>query len=77
MIKILELAQIIIGIVLIGLILIQQRGGGLSSAFGGGGGQFYGTRRGLEKTIFGATIALSIIFVVLALSFLYLKNLPL
>ncbi len=77
MIKILEIAQIVIGIILIGLILIQQRGGGLSSAFGGGGGQFYGTRRGLEKTIFGATIALSVIFVVLALSFLYLKNLPL
>ncbi len=58
---ILQIIQIASAIVLIGTILLQQRGGGLSPVFGGEGG-FYRTRRGIEKTIFGATIVSAIIF---------------
>ncbi len=62
---ILSIAQIIISILLITTILLQQRGSGLSSAFGGGGGVYY-QKRGMEKILFRATIALSALFVITA-----------
>lgn len=58
---ILSTAQIIISVLLIAAILLQQRGTGLSAAFGGEG-NIYRTKRGLEKMIFGATIALALLF---------------
>ncbi|MBI2624102.1 preprotein translocase subunit SecG [Candidatus Parcubacteria bacterium] len=59
--------QIIVSILLIGAVLLQQRGTGLSSAFGGDG-NVYRTKRGLEKIIFIATIVLAAVFIVLAAS---------
>ena len=61
MLKILNIAQIVISILLAASILLQQRGGGLSSIFGGEG-SVYRTRRGMEKGIFWATIVLSVLF---------------
>lgn len=58
--------QIIVSILLIAAILLQQRGTALGSAFGGGG-EFYGTRRGLQKKLLSATIALGALFVILSL----------
>jgi preprotein translocase subunit SecG len=60
--QILGIAQLIISILLIGAVLLQQRGTGLSSTFGGLT-EVYSTRRGLEKSIFIATIILSILLV--------------
>ncbi len=59
--KILNIIQIIISVLLITCILLQSRGSGLSGLFGGGG-EIYRTRRGLEKTIFTATVVLAVIF---------------
>ena len=59
-------AQIIVAILLIGAILIQQKGVGLGSAFGGEGG-VYRTRRGFEKVIFISTIILGVVFVMFAI----------
>lgn len=53
--------QIILAVLLIIAILLQQRGAGLSGAFGGEGGT-YSTRRGIEKILFRATIAIAILF---------------
>ncbi|KKW05802.1 MAG: Preprotein translocase, SecG subunit [candidate division CPR1 bacterium GW2011_GWC1_49_13] len=53
--------QIFLALLLIGLILLQGRGAGLSAAFGGGGETFR-TRRGVEKLVFYATIAVAILF---------------
>lgn len=64
--QILTIAQIVISILLIIVVLLQQRGGGLSPVFGGGGG-VYRTRRGMEKTIFIATIILAVLFFATAL----------
>ena len=58
--------QIIVSIGLVVLILLQERSAGLSGIFGGEGGGFYQTRRGLERVIFRSTIALAILFVLLA-----------
>lgn len=58
--------QVIISVLIVALILLQERSAGLSGIFGGEGGGFYQTRRGLEKIIFIATIVLLVAFVGLA-----------
>ena len=63
----LGIAQIIVSVLLIAAILLQRRSGGLSPAFGGDGG-FYRTRRGIERGLFFATIALAVLFITLALA---------
>ena len=60
--KILSIIQIVISLLLVASILFQSREGGLSSLFGGGG-EVYRTKRGLERTIFIATIILAIAFI--------------
>ena len=59
-------AEVVIGLLLMVLILLQQRGAGLGSAFGGEGGAF-ASRRGIEKVFFSATIVLSVLFLLLAI----------
>ncbi len=61
------LAQIAVSIILIVLILLQQRGTALGSAFGGESGGFYGTLRGVQKKIFWATCIAAGLFIVLAI----------
>ncbi len=63
----LYLAQIVTAIAIIVLVLLQARDAGLSSMFGGSDMGVYRTRRGVEKTMFNATIGLGIFFMVLAL----------
>lgn len=53
--------QIAVSVLLIGAVLLQQQGVGLSATFGGDGGGFR-TKRGLEKGLFYATIVLSVLF---------------
>lgn len=59
--KYLAIGQITISILLVVSILLQRRGTGLGSAFGGEGGSYY-TKRGFEKALFYATIALAAAF---------------
>lgn len=66
MLKYLDIIQVVISVLLIAGVLLQSRGSGLSSIFGGGG-EFFQTKRGLEKGIFIATIILAIIFLGLGL----------
>ncbi len=62
----LSIAQIVLSIALILIILLQVRGGGLGGIFGQPDAVFR-TKRGVEKTLFQLTIALVVIFIVLAL----------
>ena len=64
---ILTVLQVIVSLALMVLILVQERSSGTSGIFGGEGGGFYQARRGMEKTIFIATIVLLGLFVVLSL----------
>ncbi len=61
-----SLIQIILGVLLIIVIIIQQKGAGLGSAFGADLG-FYRTKRGAEKLLFYATIAISTAFILASL----------
>lgn len=66
---IIAIGQVIVSVILIVLILLQERSAGLSGLFGGGeGGAFYQTRRGAEKAIFIGTIVSTAIFVGLAIA---------
>ncbi|MBI2625032.1 MAG: preprotein translocase subunit SecG [Candidatus Nealsonbacteria bacterium] len=60
------LGQIAVSIILIVLILLQQRGTALGSVFGGGS-EFYGTLRGAQQKIFQATVILGAVFIALSL----------
>ena len=55
------------------LILLQQRGASLGAGFGSSG-ELYTTRRGLEKSLFVATIVFVVIFVVSILALLMLPT---
>ncbi len=62
---IIDIIQIASAVLLVIVILLQNRGSGLGAAFGGGG-DVYHAKRGLEKTLFNLTIALAIIFFITA-----------
>ena len=59
----LALTQIILGLLIIGLIILQSKGTGMGSTFGGDMG-FYGTKRGAEKILFITTIVISTLFMI-------------
>lgn len=66
MVAALQIIQIIISITIIVLTLLQTKGSGLGGIFGGDGG-VYRTRRGVEKTLYQATIGLTVIFFIISL----------
>jgi preprotein translocase subunit SecG len=59
------IAQIVVALTLIVLVILQGKGTGLSGIFGGSTN--YHAKRGIEKTLFYATIVCAILFVVLAI----------
>jgi preprotein translocase subunit SecG len=62
----LYIAQIVVAVALILVALLQVRGGGLGGIFGQAD-TVYRTKRGVEKTLFQLTIALVVIFIILAI----------
>lgn len=63
---VISLIQIILAVLLILVIIIQQKGSGIGTAFGGDL-SFYRTKRGAEKLLFYATIGLSLAFIISSL----------
>ena len=55
MIVILDILEVLVAIVLIALILLQMQGSGLSTAFGGTG-EFYRSKRSVEKLLMWGTV---------------------
>jgi len=62
----LSIAQIVLAVALVLIILLQVRGGGLGGIFGQPD-TVYRTKRGLEKTMFQLTIALAVLFIIVAI----------
>lgn len=56
-----KILQIIIAIALMLVILLQNKGAGVSGIFGGGG-NVYSAKRGLDKILFRATIVIAVLF---------------
>ncbi|MEK7551004.1 MAG: preprotein translocase subunit SecG [Patescibacteria group bacterium] len=61
-----QILEIIIAAVLIGLILLQMQGSGLSSSFGGAG-EFYRSKRSIEKLLIKATVVFTVAFAIISL----------
>ena len=64
---ILAIGQIIVSVGLMAAILLQARGAGLGSAFGGDS-SVYRSRRGIEKTLYRFTIAMTVLFLVFSIA---------
>lgn len=73
MLRLVNYGILIVCVALIALTMLQSKGGGLSTVFGGSG-NVYQTRRGFEKWMFATTIILTIVFVVLSLSAVFLQK---
>ena len=67
----LSIVQIILSVVLLTVVLLQQRGTGLGDTFGGGGGGVYRSKRGFEKTLHTFTIVVAVLFVAAAIASLF------
>ncbi len=68
MIVYVNIALIITSIALIFSVILQSKGAGLGGLAGGDTGGVFTARRGVEKTLFHATIVLSVIFFALAIA---------
>ena len=64
-------SQIILAILLIIVILLQQRGTSLGGAFGGEGVSFR-SRRGMERTLMRLTVVLATFFLLSSIARLFL-----
>lgn len=64
--EIFQIIEIILAIVLVTVILLQQRGTGLGGAFGSEGFAYRG-RRGIEQFLYRSTIITSVLFVAVAI----------
>ena len=71
--SILQFITLASGVLMIICVLLQQRGASLGAGFGSSG-ELYTTRRGLDKSLFDATIVLAIIFVLSILAGLLLPG---
>lgn len=58
--------QIILSVLIIASVLVQAQGTGLGTSWSGGG-ETYHTKRGVEKVVFYATIALTALFSIVSL----------
>ena len=71
--KFLTLAQVIVAVFLTVSILLQNRGSGLGAAYGDTFGGYY-TKRGVEKFLFYASVALGAAFIILAIATQFYQN---
>jgi len=62
----LGIAQIFISLLLVALILVQTRGTGFAAGYASDS-SIYRTRRGVERLVFQLTIAVSVVFLILAM----------
>ncbi len=70
----LDIAQIIVSLALIASVVLQSKGAGLGGLTGMDSGGVFTARRGIEKTLFRATIVLSVIFFMLVLTSVFIAG---
>jgi len=73
MITYLNYALIIISVLLILSVIIQSKGAGLGGLTGADAGSVFTARRGIERTLFWVTIALSAVFFALVIALLIIS----
>ena len=70
----LDISLIITSIALIASVILQSKGAGLGGLTGADTGGIFTARRGIEKTLFKVTIALGVLFFLLATATVLLKR---
>jgi len=68
MVTFLNIALIAVSVTLILSVILQSKGAGLGGLTGSDMGGVFSSRRGVEKTLFKATIVLSVMFFLLAIT---------
>jgi preprotein translocase subunit SecG len=63
----LHIGLIITSVALIASVILQSKGAGLGGLTGADTGSVFTARRGIEKTLFYVTIALAVLFFILAI----------
>ena len=61
-----NILEIGVAVLLIVVILLQMQGSGISGVFGGSG-EFYRSKRSLEKLLMWATVVLAVLFALLSI----------
>lgn len=70
-----DIALILVSAALIASVILQSKGAGLGGLTGNDTGAVFTARRGIEKTLFYATITLSVVFFILAIVALFVNRL--
>lgn len=65
--NVVDIALILVSVALIASVILQSKGAGLGGLTGADTGGIFTARRGVEKTLFYVTIALSVVFFILAI----------
>jgi preprotein translocase subunit SecG len=65
--NVVDIALILISVALIASVILQSKGAGLGGLTGADTGGIFTARRGVEKTLFYVTIALGVVFFILAI----------
>lgn len=63
----LNIIQIVLGVFLVLLILLQSKGNSFSGAMGGENNSIFRTRRGFELRLFQFTIVFAVLFIIISL----------
>jgi protein translocase SecG subunit len=56
-----NIVQIVFGVLIVLIVLLQQKGAGLSGVFGGSS-NVYSTKRGVDSMLYYATIIIGVLF---------------
>ena len=71
---VLPYVQVVLSVLLMAAIIMQRTGASLGGAFGADNfSSGFHTRRGLEKTLFRATIVIAVLFALAALTYLLIS----
>ncbi|MBR3257268.1 preprotein translocase subunit SecG [Candidatus Saccharibacteria bacterium] len=73
LVPVLQVTILISAVLVVLLVLLQQRGASLGAGLGGSG-ELYTTRRGLDKSLFNATIVVAVIFILSILGLLLIPS---
>ena len=64
--NVVDISLIVVSVALIASVILQSKGAGLGGLTGADTGGIFTARRGVEKTLFYVTIALGVLFFILA-----------
>jgi protein translocase SecG subunit len=73
LLKVLQISQMVLAVLVIISILLQQKGSGMGAGFGGPGGSIVSTRRGVDLFLYKVTIVLSVLFFGIGIAMLIIQ----